>query len=92
MREISIDGNPISSTTRFKNQLILGIPRLEILDEDKIGDLDREVANQYFEMHGLEKPQLPNHKGIMKQVSFDDGKEVIKAQGKSIDDDHEGDW
>ena len=54
--EISIDGNPISSTTRFKNQLILGIPRLEILDEDKIGDLDREVANQYFEMHGLEKP------------------------------------
>jgi hypothetical protein len=56
LREISIDGNPISSTTRFKNQLILGIPRLEILDEDKIGDLDREVANQYFEMHGLEKP------------------------------------
>lgn len=94
LREISIDGNPISSTTRFKNQLILSIPRLETLDEDKIGDLDREVANQYFEMHGLEKPQLPKNKGIMKQVNFDGGKEGFKAQGKSrdIDDDHEGDW
>jgi len=28
LRDISIDGNPISSTTRFKNQLILSIPKL----------------------------------------------------------------
>ena len=28
LREISIDGNPISSTTKFKNQLILTIPKL----------------------------------------------------------------
>jgi Leucine-rich repeat (LRR) protein len=36
LREISIDGNPISSTTKFKNQLILSIPKLETLDEERI--------------------------------------------------------
>lgn len=44
LREISIDGNPISSTTRFRNQLIMNIPKLEMLDEDKIQPLDKEVA------------------------------------------------
>jgi len=36
LREISIDGNPISSTTRFKNQLLVSIPKLEMLDEERI--------------------------------------------------------
>ena len=56
LRDISIDGNPISSTTKFKNQLLLSIPKLEMLDEDRVQPLDREVAHQYFEMHKLEKP------------------------------------
>ena len=44
LREISIDGNPISSTTRFKNQLLTSIPKLKMLDEERIEELDREVA------------------------------------------------
>ena len=44
LREISIDGNPISSTTKFKNQLILSIPKLEVLDDEKLQELDYEVA------------------------------------------------
>lgn len=56
LREISIDGNPISSTTRFRNQLIMNIPKLEVLDEDKIQPLDREVAKQYYEMHNIPLP------------------------------------
>lgn len=36
LRELSIDGNPISSTTRFKNQLIISIPKLKVLDEERI--------------------------------------------------------
>jgi len=56
LREISIDGNPITSTTRFKNQLILSIPKLEVLDDEKVQQLDRDVANQYFEMHKIAKP------------------------------------
>jgi Leucine-rich repeat (LRR) protein len=34
LREISIDANPISSTTRFRQQLIMNIPKLEMLDDD----------------------------------------------------------
>ena len=56
LREISIDGNPISSTTRFKNQLIVAIPKLELLDEEKLQPLDREVAAQYFELTNVPKP------------------------------------
>ena len=44
LRDISIDGNPISSTTKFKNTLILQIPKLEMLDDEKVAELDREVA------------------------------------------------
>ena len=36
LRELSIDGNPISSTTRFKNNLLVSIPKLEMLDEERI--------------------------------------------------------
>ena len=58
LREISIDGNPISSTTKFKNQLILSIPKLEILDDERIQELDKEVALQYFEVHNLPLPEF----------------------------------
>lgn len=56
LRDISIDGNPITSTTKFKNQLIASIPKLEVLDDEKVSELDKEVAEQYFKMHDLEKP------------------------------------
>jgi hypothetical protein len=56
LRELSIDGNPISSTTRFKNQLLVSIPKLELLDEERIQPLDREVAVQYFKLNNLEQP------------------------------------
>jgi len=36
LREISVDGNPISSTTKFKNQLIISIPKLQMLDDEKV--------------------------------------------------------
>jgi len=56
LREISIDGNPITSTTRFKNSMIVAIPKLETLDEDRVEPLDRQVAEKYFEMHKIDPP------------------------------------
>ena len=58
LRDISIDGNPISSTVRFKNSLLMCCPRLEVLDDDKIQPLNREVAKQYFEMHNIPIPKI----------------------------------
>lgn len=57
LREISIDANPISSTTRFRQQLIMNIPKLEMLDDEQIKPLDREVAKQYYEMHNIPIPK-----------------------------------
>jgi Leucine-rich repeat (LRR) protein len=56
LREISIDGNPISSTTKFKHQLIASIPKLLVLDDEKLSELDREIAEQFFIVHNIEKP------------------------------------
>jgi len=50
LSEISIDGNPISSSIKFKYSLIyVSGSRLKVLDDEKIGDLDHEIALQYFE-------------------------------------------
>lgn len=38
----------------------MNIPKLELLDEDKIQPLDREVAKQYYEMHNIPLPAPPN--------------------------------
>ena len=50
LTEISIDGNPISSSIKFKYSLIyVAASRLKVLDDDKIGELDHEIAIQYFD-------------------------------------------
>jgi Leucine-rich repeat (LRR) protein len=56
LRVIAIDGNPISSTIKFKYQLIVAVPKLEILDDEPIQQLDRDVADQYFEVNNITKP------------------------------------
>jgi hypothetical protein len=35
---------------------LVSIPRLEMLDEERIQELDREVAIQYFKMNNIEQP------------------------------------
>lgn len=85
LRELSIDGNPISSTTRFKNQLLVSIPKLEMLDEERIQPLDREVAVQYFKINHLEQPCF--HKSMktetVKKQTFDD----FLKEGATVDED-----
>lgn len=58
MRDISIDGNPISSTTKFKYSLIISIPKLQVLDDERVKDLDRDVAEQYFQVHNFAVPKF----------------------------------
>lgn len=58
LRDISIDGNPISSTTKFKYQLIISIPKLQVLDDERIQELDHDLAEQYFEVHNIPVPEF----------------------------------
>ncbi len=48
LKELNIDGNPVSSNVRFKYELTLRLKKLEILDDESIKDLDREIAEQFF--------------------------------------------
>lgn len=48
LKELSIDGNPASSNVRFKYELTMRLKKLELLDDDAVKDLDREIAEQFF--------------------------------------------
>ena len=50
--------------------MIVSLPKLEILDDEKLRDLDREVAEKYFEMHNIPKPEMP--KSVLKQTIVED--------------------
>ena len=54
LREISIDGNPCASEASFGYELILKMPKLRMLNEEAIKELDRDVAEQYFVMSELD--------------------------------------
>ena len=56
LREISIDGNPCAREASFGYELILKMPKLRMLNEEAIKELDRDVAEQYFVMNELDVP------------------------------------
>lgn len=101
LRELSIDGNPITSTVRFRNMLIVSLPKLDVLDEEKIRDLDREVAEKYFEVYNIPKPVIKKPEEPILAKDKTDVEEEKKEREKDktakrvkfdIDDDHEDDW
>lgn len=57
LRELSIDGNPCARTPEFGYELLMRLPELKVLNEETIKELDRDVAEQYYEMYELPVPQ-----------------------------------
>ena len=57
LRELSIDGNPCARAPEFTYELLMRLPDLKILNDEAIKELDRDVAEQYFEMYELPVPQ-----------------------------------
>jgi hypothetical protein len=53
MKELFLDGNPCATKVEFNFKLIVLLPKLKVLNDDAIKELDRDVANQYLEMHGI---------------------------------------
>ncbi len=48
LRDLSIDGNPVSAKISFKYDIIYRFKQLEKLDEEPLKELDRDIAEQYF--------------------------------------------
>jgi len=44
LRDLSIDGNPVSAKIGFKYEIIYRFKQLEKLDEEPLKELDRDIA------------------------------------------------
>lgn len=56
LRDLSIDGNPVSAKVQFKYEILYRFKNLETLDEDAVKELDRDIAEQYFIQNRLPFP------------------------------------
>ena len=58
LRELSIDGNPCAREgPEFGYELLMRLPELKMLNEEPVKELDRDIAEQYYEMYQLPVPQ-----------------------------------
>ena len=56
-----MEGNPCAKEMRFTYELILKIPKLRMINDEAVKELDRDVAAMHFEMNNipLEEPPMP---------------------------------
>ena len=57
LRELSIDGNPCARQPEFGYELLMRLPDLKVFNDEAVKELDRDVAEQYYEMYELPVPQ-----------------------------------
>jgi len=53
LKELSMDGNPCATKIEFNYELIIRIPKLKLFNDDAVKELDRDVAQQYLQIHGI---------------------------------------
>ena len=61
LKELSLEGNPCAQTQEFNYELILRLPKLRMLNDDAVKEMDRDVAKDFLEMQGVTidlKPSL----------------------------------
>ena len=57
LRELSVDGNECARQPEFCYELLMRLPDLKVLNEEAVKELDRDVAEQYYEMYELPVPR-----------------------------------
>lgn len=62
LRELSIGNNPVNAKEGFKYHLILKL-NLELLEDDKISELDRDIAKMYYKREGIDLPEPKKNVG-----------------------------
>lgn len=61
LEEISFDANPISSDIYLKYYIMLSMKHVETFDDEKVTELDIELAESYFTENGFD---IPKPKGV----------------------------
>lgn len=57
LKELNVDNNPGTRNLTLHYELILRLPKLKILNEEAVKELDRDIAVRFFEDEGLPLPQ-----------------------------------
>ena len=98
LRELSIDGNACARNPEFNYELLMRLPHLKVLDEEAVKELDRDVAEQYYEMYELPVPKVwkPEPATVpqsqLTNPSSDDvvkTKKCVRFNEVNVDDDEE---
>ena len=98
LRELSIDGNACARNPEFNYELLMRLPNLKVLDEEAVKELDRDVAEQYYEMYELPVPKVwkPEPATVpqsrLTNPSSDDvvkTKKCVRFNEVNVDDDEE---
>ena len=45
LKELALDGNPCATKTEFNYEMIVRMPKLKMLNDDAVKELDRDVAS-----------------------------------------------
>lgn len=53
LKELSLDGNPCATKQQFNFELLIRIPKLKLLNDDAVKEMDRDVAAQFLENIGI---------------------------------------
>jgi len=56
LEELSYDANPIARDFGIKYKIIMNT-KIQMIDEDKVSELDYELAENYYKNHNLELPK-----------------------------------
>jgi Leucine-rich repeat (LRR) protein len=67
LTELCIDGNPATRNLEFHYTIVLKIPKLTMLNEEPVKELDTTIATKYFENKGMEVPE-PDAQKDNKQI------------------------
>jgi Leucine-rich repeat (LRR) protein len=57
LRELSIGSNPVNAKGIFKHQIILKL-NLVRLEDDKVTELDKDIAKMYYVQTGIPLPEV----------------------------------
>lgn len=44
LKELALDGNPCASKLEFNYEMIVRMPKLKMLNDDAVKELDRDIA------------------------------------------------
>lgn len=64
--ELSIGSNPVNAKGIFKHQIILKL-NLEKLEDDKVTELDKDIAKMYYVQTGIPLPEVKQNLVVKKR-------------------------